>query len=96
MSLLAEVKSKLEKLKPELMAKYPLAYIGIFGSVARGDNRDDSDVDIIVEFTKPVGVQFIDLANELEARLGREVDLITREGVKERYWKYIEPDIIYV
>jgi uncharacterized protein len=96
MSLLAEVKSQLEKMKPELLEKYPLAYIGIFGSVARGDDTDISDVDILVEFTKPVGMQFIDLANELEAKLGRKVDLATREGFKERYWKYVEPDIIYV
>ena len=93
---LSEVKSQLEKLKPELIEKYPLAYIGIFGSVARGDDTDESDVDIIVEFTKPVGMQFLDLVYELEEKLGREVHLTTREGVKPHYWKHIEPDIIYV
>jgi len=96
MSLLTEVKSKLETLKPELMEKYPLAYIGIFGSIARGDNRADSDVDILVDFTGPIGIRFVDLAEELEQKLGRKVDLLSKRGVRDKFYKLIEPDIIYV
>lgn len=93
---LNEVKSQLEKLKPELMEKYPLAYIGIFGSVARGEDTDDSDIDIIVDFNGPIGIRFIDLAEELEQKLGRKVDLVTRRSFRESRFKYIEPDIVYV
>jgi predicted nucleotidyltransferase len=96
MSRLSEVKSKLELLKPELMEKYPLAFIGIFGSVARGEDTDESDIDILVDFTGPIGIRFIDLAEELEQKLGRRVDLVSRRGFRESRYKYIEPDIVYV
>ncbi len=96
MTVLEDIKQKLTTLKPELMRKYPLAYIGIFGSVARGDNRVDSDVDIIVDFTKTVGIRFVDLAEELEQRLGRKVDLVERDALRDRLYKFIEPDIVYV
>ena len=96
MTVLEDITQKLAKLKPELMRKYPLSYIGIFGSVARGDNRVDSDVDIIVDFTDTVGIRFVDLAEELEQRLGRKVDLVERDALRDRLYKFIEPDIVYV
>ena len=96
MTVLEDIKQKLAALKPELMRRYPLAYIGIFGSVARGDNRVDSDVDIIVDFTDTVGIRFVDLAEELEQRLGRKVDLVERDALRDRLYKFIEPDIVYV
>lgn len=82
--------------REHLFSKYPLKSLAIFGSVSRGDNRPDSDVDIMVEFSKPVGMEFLDLAFELEDLLGCKVDLVTRNGVKDRYFKYIEPDLKYV
>lgn len=82
--------------REHLFSKYPLKILAIFGSVSRGDNRPDSDVDIMVEFSKLVGMEFLDLAFELEDLLGCKVDLVTRNGVKDRYFKYIEPDLKYV
>ena len=55
-----------------------------------------ADVDIIVEFSKPVGIEFIDLANYLELKIQRKVDLITRKGLREKYLRVIESEIIYV
>ncbi|MCU0370188.1 MAG: nucleotidyltransferase domain-containing protein, partial [Bacteroidales bacterium] len=70
--------------------------ISVFGSFARGDNNENSDVDILVEFEKPVGIEFIDLANELESILHQKVDLISKTGIKPKYLKIIEKDLHYV
>ena len=82
--------------KPVLQKKYPIKTIAVFGSVARGDNYENSDVDILVEFDKPVGIEFIDLANELESILHQKVDLISKTGIKPKYLKIIEKDLHYV
>jgi len=50
----------------------------------------------LVEFNKPVGIEFIDLANELESILNLKVDLVSRNGVKTKYFGSIENDLIYV
>ena len=63
--------------RANLFSKYPLKSMAIFGSVSRGDNGPESDVDIMVEFSKPVGMEFLDLAFELEDLLGCKVDLMT-------------------
>jgi hypothetical protein len=67
MNSLNTIISLILKNKPGLPKKYPIKTIGVFGSIARGDFNENSDVDILVELEKPVGIEFIDLANELEA-----------------------------
>lgn len=64
---LHEVKDQLVKLKPELAAKFHVKSLGLFGSVVRDDFNPQSDIDIIVDFDQPVGIEFIDLANYMEA-----------------------------
>lgn len=57
--------------------------LALFGSVARDQAALDSDVDLLVEFSKPVGLfEFLDLKERLEQILGRPVDLVTREALK--------------
>jgi len=57
--------------------------LALFGSVVRGEAKPDSDVDILVEFSKPVGLfGFIRLKHRLEEILGRSVDLVTRAALK--------------
>jgi uncharacterized protein len=96
MSHLEQIKNTLTLLKPELLSKYPIASMGLFGSVVRDDFTDESDIDIIVTFNDRVGIEFIDLANELEEKLKRKVDLVSRNGVKEKYLRVIDPQIVYV
>ncbi|MCC8408706.1 nucleotidyltransferase domain-containing protein [Mucilaginibacter sp. UR6-1] len=83
-------------MKPELISKYPINSIGLFGSVVRDDFNDSSDIDIIVDFNKPIGIEFITLADELENSLKRKIDLVSKSGIKLKYLKLIEPEIIYV
>jgi uncharacterized protein len=96
MTELTSIKQILSQLKPELKQKYFVNSIGLFGSVVRDDFTDKSDVDIIVDFTKPIGVEFIDLANYIESKLRKKVDLVSRNGVKPKYFRLIESEIIYV
>lgn len=96
MGTLADILSVLRRERARLFAKYGLTSMAIFGSMTRDDHRPDSDVDIMVEFGKPVDFEFIYLAEELEALMGRKVDLVTKGAIKDRYMPYIEPDLRYV
>lgn len=91
-----EIKASLQSAKPLLMAKYPIKSLALFGSFARGEATEQSDVDILVEFNARIGWQFLTLAEELEQLLGLKVDLVSRKGVKPRYFKHIQKDLIYV
>ncbi len=79
-----------------LLQKYPIKKMAIFGSVSRGEDTPESDVDILVEFSRPEAIGFIHLAYELEELLQRKVDLVSRGGIKPKYFKAIKPDLIYV
>ncbi len=78
------------------MSTYGLKHIAIFGSYSRDQQNDASDLDILVEFSRPVGIEFIDLAEELEGLLNIKVDLVSRNGVRPEYLKQIESDLNYV
>lgn len=91
-----EILKTLSDLKPELTSRYGVRTLGLFGSIARGDFSALSDIDIIVDFHKPIGVEFIDLANLLEHTLRRKVDLVSRNGVRPAYFQAIEREILYV
>jgi len=96
MTELASIKQILSLLKPELTKKYFVNSIGLFGSIVRYDFTDKSDIDIIVDFSKPVGIEFIDLADYLESKLRKKVDLVSKNGVKAKYFHQIKSDIVYV
>lgn len=91
-----EVKRKLTELKVRLKKGYPIASMALFGSYARNEQTELSDVDIMVEFNGRIGSRFIDLANEIEKSLGLKVDLISKKGIKDYYFKAIQSDLIYV
>ncbi|MCW3073073.1 MAG: polymerase beta domain protein region [Flaviaesturariibacter sp.] len=96
MEPLGEIKKILQQLKPELAQRFHVQTIGLFGSVVRADFSPSSDIDIIVDFNQPVGIEFVDLANYMEQRLQKKVDLVSRQGVKDKYFKAIEREIVYV
>lgn len=96
MSHLENVKNQLKQLLPELSERFYVDHIGLFGSIVRNDFNNQSDIDIIVNFSQPVGIEFIDLADFLESHLKRKIDLISTKGIKPNYLSEIEKDIIYV
>ena len=91
-----QIKTKLEIHKKELFEKYPIKDLAIFGSYARNEQNPNSDLDLMVEFHSRVGSEFIELADKLEEILGIKVDLVSKKGIKERYFDRIKEDLIYV
>ena len=92
----ADILQVLNVHKPALAQKYHLNRLGLFGSYARDEAAESSDIDILVGFTKPVGMEVVDLALELEALLNHKVDVVTINAVKSRLLRYIEQEVIYV
>lgn len=85
---------------PYLVSEYGVKRIGIFGSFARGTPTEASDVDIVVEFERPIGFKFIEFSEYLESLLGRDVDVLTHAGIQgirvDRIARSIEESIVYV
>lgn len=96
MQTLYEIKSKLGIHKSRLFKEYPIKSLGIFGSYARQEQSETSDLDILVEFSDKIGIRFIDLAEELEGILGVNVDLVSKKGIKDKYLAAIDTDLQYV
>jgi predicted nucleotidyltransferase len=96
MKELATIKEIIKELKPELEKKFHVSSIGVFGSVARNESTENSDVDIIVDFSQPIGIEFIDLADLLEEKFHEPVDLVSKKGIKPQYFSSIENEIVYV
>jgi len=91
-----QIRRKLSVLLIDLTKKYPIKSLAIFGSYARGEQTPSSDLDILVEFNDKIGIRFIDLAEEIESKIGLRIDLVSRNGVKERYLKEISKNLISV
>jgi len=96
MTNLGQIKDTLLKHRSELADRFSVRNLAVFGSYARSEQRKDSDIDILVEFDRPVGVEFIDLAEYLEELLKRRVDLVSRSGIKAKYYDRIKDDLEYV
>jgi hypothetical protein len=96
MKTLVEIKNTLSSHKNRLFRDYPIKSMAIFGSYSRREQKDSSDLDILVEFSDKIGIRFIDLAEDLENITGFKVDLVSKKGVKEKYLKSIYSDLIYV
>ena len=83
-----------------LASEYGVSRIGLFGSYAEGTPTEISDIDIVVEFERPIGFRFIELAEYLESVLGKTVDVLTPAGIQgiriERVARAIEESIVYV
>lgn len=91
-----EVLSTLREHKEKITAM-GVKSIAIFGSTARGEARDDSDVDILVEFSVPATFDlYLDVKSYLESALQRPVDLVTNKALKPRMRPYVEQEAVYV
>ena len=90
----------LRKELPYFTSEYGVKRIGLFGSYAKGNPTKDSDIDILVEFEKPIGLRFIEFAECLEERLGSSVDILTPVGLEtiriETVARNIAESIVYV
>ncbi len=86
----------LPKELPYLKEEYKVKSIGIFGSYVRSEQREESDVDVLGEFQRPVGFfQFLDLEDYLSERLGLKVDLVTSDALKPIIKPRILKEVFY-
>ena len=93
----AVVLDRLEQRLPELQARYGVASLGLFGSVAKDTEGPDSDVDLLVEFIgEPTFARYMGLKEDLEALLARRVDLVTTTGLKPRIRERVLAELIHV
>ena len=96
MKIAEEIKNILAEYEEELRSKFHVKKLGIFGSYARNEQRENSDIDIMVDFEGPIRLEFVDLAECLETILGVTVDLVPRDAIKPNRWKCVAQDLLYV
>lgn len=93
---LDEIIKKLTSILPKLKEEYPISSLGIFGSYAKKSNTRTSDIDILVEFKKPIGLKFFQLKEDLEINLANRVDLTTRKALKAQLKNQILKEVITI
>ena len=91
-----EILIKLKELKPGLNKEYSVKKIGLFGSFSDDTYSEDSDIDILVEFEKPIGWKYFSLEIYLEKLFGRKIDLVTKNALKEQIKDNILSQVKYV
>ena len=96
MYTLETILEKLRAYKPELQRKYPISRLGVFGSYARGEAKENSDIDVAVELNGPMGLNFVEMADEIERLFGVKVDVVPKRSIKSVYLSSVEKDILYV
>ena len=92
-----EILKILEEVKEEVDQEYKAEIKGLFGSYARGDEKEESDIDLLVDFKK--GATLFDLAGLgifLEEKLHRKVDVVSQRALREEIKPYVLREMIYL
>jgi predicted nucleotidyltransferase len=92
----AEIIKVLSKNKSELEKRFKVKRLALFGSYARGEQKNESDVDILVDVDPSIGLEFVTLAETIEKMLGTDVEVVSLKAIKPRALKLIEQELIYV
>ncbi|MFN3787564.1 nucleotidyltransferase family protein [Sulfurihydrogenibium azorense] len=96
MKTLEEIKKILAEHKEEIRKKYGVIILGLFGSFVRNEQTETSDVDILVEIEKPIGLEYFELWDYLEKLLGCEVDLVRAKLLRNEIKDEILKDVVNV
>ena len=86
---------KLQEIKPGLHERYGVTELALFGSYSRDEQTDESDIDIMVSFNKNLGSAFLDMMYELDKLFNKEIQLVSKDGIKPKYFQVIKDDLIY-
>lgn len=91
-----QIESKLKELKPALKQNFFVEKIGYFGSYSSNQQTATSDLDILVELSKPIGWNFLTLEKFLESQLNLKIDLVTKNALKKQLREQILKQVKYV
>ncbi len=91
-----DILTELKDLKPLLYKDYSVKRIGLFGSFSDGSHTNDSDIDLLVEFEKPIGWKYFTLEIFLESKFSRKIDLVTKNALKDQLRDKILKQVNYV
>ncbi len=92
----ADILSALKMVKPELENKYGLSSLALFGSYSREEQMLSSDIDLLVDFASVNADNFFGCVFRLEDLFdGKKVQVVTKEGIKSKYFEAIKPDLVY-
>ena len=92
----SEILRLLSLIKPKLKRKFGVTRLALFGSYARGDQKESSDVDILVETSPSIGLRFVHLSEELENALAVKTDVVSHRAIKPTQMELIKREIIDV
>jgi uncharacterized protein len=91
------IKKIIRENQSHIEEKYFVKKIGIFGSYARGEQKPGSDIDLLVEFSKPIDFfEFLMLEDLLSNALNKKVDLVSVKALKPRIGNYIMEEVQYI
>ncbi len=97
MKTLEDVKQILSKNRHFLQETYHVTELGVFGSYARGEQTETSDIDILIDYSDaPTLFKLVELRNELSAMVGMKVDVVTKNGLKTRIRDRVLSEVVYV
>jgi uncharacterized protein len=91
-----DILDTLKNLKPILASDYSVSRIGLFGSFSDDSYNENSDIDLLVEFEKPIGWRYFSLEIYLENVFKRKIDLVTKNALKEQIKDQILNQVKYV
>ena len=92
-----DIITKLAQEKESIETRFKLKIKGIFGSYARGDESEKSDIDILVEFEKGASLlDMIDIGNYLEEKLNNKVDIVSERALRNELKPYVYKDLIAI
>lgn len=91
-----EILAILRRAGPELAREFGVRRLALFGSYARGDATEGSDVDVLVEVDPSLGLRFVDLAERIETLVGVRTDVVSRRAISPEDWTYIERELLDV
>jgi hypothetical protein len=87
---------KLQEAKPILHQKYGVTELALFGSYSRDEQTEKSDIDIMFDYEGSIGMEFFDICYYLDDLfVGKEVQVVSKRGIKEGYFKALKSDLIY-
>ena len=87
---------KLQLLKPHLQQEYGLSELALFGSYSRGEQTAESDIDVMVDFNRPIGIEYLDVVYLLqEAFREIPVQVVSKGAIKPKYYNRLKEDLLY-